>query len=216
MREYMERTADIAEQLSGWPDRELVAELGLLRRENGASEVSVIGQNRRIVATSSDRPAEIVQTSASEEVMFQIRQGNRFVSVDHPPDGGYIVRTAAPLSMQSPLDEQRLVLVQYPVAERLSTLADAVQAAYIEYNELAYLREPLKLSFTLTLTLVLLLALLGAVYGAFFLSNRLVQPVFDLVAGTRAVLQAGVAAFEDTLPLVSARSTLLPIFPSVP
>lgn len=198
MREYMERTADIAEQLSGWPDRELVAELGLLRRENGASEVSVIGQNRRIVATSSDRPAEIVPTSASEEVMFQIRQGNRYVSVDHPPDGGYIVRTAAPLSMQSPLDEQRLVLVQYPVAERLSTLADAVQAAYIEYNELAYLREPLKLSFTLTLTLVLLLALLGAVYGAFFLSNRLVQPVFDLVAGTRAVAKGD---FDTLLPL---------------
>ncbi len=198
MREYMERTGDIAEQLSGWPDRELVAELSLLRRENGASEVTVVGQNRRIVATSSDRPAEVVPKAPSEEVMFQIRQGNRFVSVDHPADGGYIVRTAAPLAMQSPVDEQRLVLVEYPVAERLSTLADAVQAAYTEYNELAYLREPLKFSFTLTLTLVLLLALLGAVYGAFFLSNRLVQPVFDLVAGTRAVAKGD---FDTLLPL---------------
>jgi PAS domain S-box-containing protein len=198
MREYMDRTTDIAEQLSGWPDRGLVAELGLLRRESGASEVSVIGQNRRIVATSSDRPAEAVPASPSEEVMFQIRQGNRYVSLDQPPDGGYVVRTAAPLAIQSPIDEQRFVLVHYPVAERLSTLADAVQAAYVEYNELAYLREPLKFSFTLTLTLVLLLALLGAVYGAFFLSNRLVQPVFDLVAGTRAVAKGD---FDTLLPL---------------
>jgi len=39
----------------------------------------------------------------------------------------------------------------------------------------------------LTLSLVLLMALLAAVYGALYFSERLVRPVQDLIAGTRAV-----------------------------
>jgi nitrogen fixation/metabolism regulation signal transduction histidine kinase len=50
-----------------------------------------------------------------------------------------------------------------------------------------YQRPFLKSTFTLTLTIVLLLSALGAVYGAFFWATRLVKPVQDLIAGTRAV-----------------------------
>ena len=50
-----------------------------------------------------------------------------------------------------------------------------------------FLREPLKTPFTLTLDVVLLSTLLAAIHGAFILSRRLVAPIQDLVAGTRAV-----------------------------
>ena len=69
-----------------------------------------------------------------------------------------------------------------------------------QYGELSYLREPLKYSFRLTLTLVLLLSLLAAVYGAFFSAQRLVKPIQDLAAGTRAV---GKGDFDTRLPLSS-------------
>jgi nitrogen fixation/metabolism regulation signal transduction histidine kinase len=62
-----------------------------------------------------------------------------------------------------------------------------VQTAYQQYGQLSYLREPLKATFVLTLSLVLLMALLAAVYGALYFSERLVRPVQDLIAGTRAV-----------------------------
>ena len=88
----------------------------------------------------------------------------------------------------------------YPVERRLGELADTVQSAYQHYGEMARLREPLKTSFTLTLTLVLLLALLAAMYGAFFSAQRLVRPVQDLIAGTRAV---GKGDFDTRLPLPS-------------
>jgi nitrogen fixation/metabolism regulation signal transduction histidine kinase len=52
-----------------------------------------------------------------------------------------------------------------------------------------FLREPLKGTFTFTLTVVLMLSLLAAIYGAFVLSRRLVAPIQDLVAGTRAVAE---------------------------
>ncbi len=71
--------------------------------------------------------------------------------------------------------------------QRLSDLAATVQQAYQQYGRLIFLREPLKASFVLTLSLVLLMALLAAIYGALYFSERLVRPVQDLIAGTRAV-----------------------------
>ena len=62
-----------------------------------------------------------------------------------------------------------------------------VQQTYSQYGDLAALREPLKNSFRLTLTLVLLLAMLAAIYGAIYSAQRLIRPVQDLIAGTRAV-----------------------------
>ena len=64
----------------------------------------------------------------------------------------------------------------------------------------AALREPLKNSFRLTLTLVLLLAMLAAIYGAIYSAQRLMRPVQDLIAGTRAV---GKGDFATRLPLPS-------------
>jgi nitrogen fixation/metabolism regulation signal transduction histidine kinase len=60
-----------------------------------------------------------------------------------------------------------------------------------------YLRQPLKDTLSLTLTVVFMLSLLAAVYGAFVLSRRLVAPIQDLMAGTRAVAEGD---FDTRLP----------------
>ena len=88
----------------------------------------------------------------------------------------------------------------YPIERRLGQLADTVESSYQRYGEKARLREPLKTSFTLTLTLVLLLSLFAALYGAFWAARRLVRPIQDLVAGTRAVAKGD---FDTRLPLTS-------------
>ncbi|MDZ7769503.1 MAG: ATP-binding protein [Woeseiaceae bacterium] len=77
---------------------------------------------------------------------------------------------------------------------------DSVNSAYSDYKLAEYLREPLKRTFTMTLTVVLMLSLLASIYGAFVLSRRLVQPIQDLVAGTRAVAKGD---FDTRLPTPS-------------
>ncbi len=52
----------------------------------------------------------------------------------------------------------------------------------------------------LILTFVVLMSLIAAVYGAFFAAQRLVQPVQDLIAGTRAVAKGN---YDTRLPLPS-------------
>jgi nitrogen fixation/metabolism regulation signal transduction histidine kinase len=52
----------------------------------------------------------------------------------------------------------------------------------------------------LILSFVVLMSLIAAVYGAFFAAQRLVQPVQDLIAGTRAVAKGN---YDTKLPLPS-------------
>jgi nitrogen fixation/metabolism regulation signal transduction histidine kinase len=82
----------------------------------------------------------------------------------------------------------------------LSQLADTVQRSYTQYANLVQLRGPLKSTFVLILTFVVLMSLIAAVYGAFFAAQRLVQPVQDLIAGTRAVAKGN---YDTKVPLPS-------------
>jgi nitrogen fixation/metabolism regulation signal transduction histidine kinase len=65
----------------------------------------------------------------------------------------------------------------------------------------AFLRAPLKASFTLTLSLALLLAVLAAFWAAFYTARRLVQPLRELAEGTQAV---AAGQFDKQLPRPAA------------
>ena len=93
-----------------------------------------------------------------------------------------------------------MLIALYPVPQQLSQLADTVQRSYTQYANLVQLRQPLKSTFVLILTFVVLMSLIAAVYGAFFAAQRLVQPVQDLIAGTRAVAKGN---YDTQLPLPS-------------
>ncbi|HEY7638511.1 MAG TPA: ATP-binding protein [Steroidobacteraceae bacterium] len=196
MREYMTRTREIANDLASRDDP--VATLDEARQKSEAIELTLLGTNRRILGTSSERFGQIVPPRPSDEMVMQSR--HEYVTLDPVAGGGFLVRTAVQVPLTSPGDEPRMLEAVYPVERRLGELADTVESAYQRYGEKARLREPLKISFTLTLTLVLLLSLFAALYGAFWAARRLVRPIQDLVAGTRAVAKGD---FDMRLPLTS-------------
>jgi two-component system, NtrC family, nitrogen regulation sensor histidine kinase NtrY len=199
MREYMQRTEDIARKIS-IEDDAAIDRLGAMRRDAGASEISLVGANSRVIAASSERLGEITPERPPEELVLQVRQGRMYVSLDPLAGGGYLVRTGAAVEPERPGGEGRILQVTYPVTARLGRLADTVELARQQYRERDRLREPLKMSFTLTLSIVLLMSLLAAVYGALWSAARLVRPIQDLVAGTRAVAKGD---FDTRLPLTS-------------
>jgi PAS domain S-box-containing protein len=200
MNEHLERTRAIAEQLA-IERGDLVPLLDQLRRENGALELTLVAANSRILATSSEPLGEIPPSlQRDDEIHMQVRQGRDYLELDPLAGGGYLVRTAVQVPLMIPGREAAMLEAIYPIERRLGELADTVESAYQRYAEKARLREPLKASFTLTLTLVLLLALFSALYGAFWAARRLVRPIQDLVAGTRAVAKGD---FDMRLPLTS-------------
>ena len=199
MREHLADTQLIADELaaSGGAYPGL---LETLRQRVGAQELTIATESGSLIALSKGLSSDLVPEELPDELLLQIRQGRPFVSLEPQVNGGYLVRTAVQLGPTVPGRERLLVQAVYPVAERLGALADTVQAAYQQYGEKDYLRKPLKASFILTLTLVLLLSLLAAWYGAIFTAQRLVQPIQDLVKGTRAVAQGDL---DTRLPMTS-------------
>jgi nitrogen fixation/metabolism regulation signal transduction histidine kinase len=187
MRDHLRTTAQISDRLQDVSARQLIFELSMLRRESGASEISIYGRNSRIIATSSDQSAGSLPRRLSDEVMLQTRQNRPFVSLDPLESGGFEIRTAVPFGNSGRPDLAGVIQALYPVPDRIGAMADSVDSSYNDYKRAMFIREPLKQNFSLTLTVVLMLSLLASIYGAFVLSRRLVAPIQDLVAGTRAV-----------------------------
>ena len=138
---------------------------------------------------------------ATDEMMLQMRRGLPYVSLDTDSVGGYVIRAAAPLDANANgSGSGRVLIALYPVPQQLGQLADTVQRSYTQYANLVQLRRPLKSQVVLILTFVVLMSLIAAVYGAFSAAQRLVQPVQDLIAGTRAVAKGN---YDTQLPLPS-------------
>ena len=201
VRDLLVRTERMAGNLQAADPRSTAYTLDLLRRQNGATELTLLnGFSGRIVATSSGQPGVLVPELPGPDVMMQVRSGNQYVGLDPVGQGGLHIRAVVPVTVAGEWWNRRILQALYPVAGEQSGLADRVQQAYSRYQQLTFLREPLKYSFLLTLFLVLLLSLFMAGLGAFVAARRLVAPIQDLVEGTRAVARGD---FTTRLPLPS-------------
>ncbi len=196
-RQHLYSTQQVAQRLAQVNDRQVVFELSMLRRESGAREMTLYGSNNTILATSSDSASAALPSPLTDEVILTMQQNRPFVSLESNENGTYEIRTAVAFRHTGRTQPIRVVQAHFPMTERLSRMANSVETSYQEYQQLLFLREPLKSNFTLTLTVVLMLSLLAAIYGAFVLSRRLVAPIQDLVAGTRAVAKGD---FDTRLP----------------
>jgi nitrogen fixation/metabolism regulation signal transduction histidine kinase len=197
--EFLQHTQVVAHTLSASSGLELLSTLERERRDSTALEFTIVGPQAQIIATSSDRPMDMLPVPATDDMMLQLRRGRPYVNLDTDSVGGYLIRAAAPLDANGS-GTARVLIALYPVPQQLSQLADTVQRSYTKYANLVQLRRPLKSTFVLILTFVVLMSLIAAVYGAFFAAQRLVQPVQDLIAGTRAVAKGN---YDTKLPLPS-------------
>ena len=197
-RQNLYATTQAAQKLALVPDRQVVFELSMMRRESGASEMTLYGDNNRVLATSSDTAASTLPKPLTEEVSLLMQQDRPFVSLELLGTGNSEIRTAVAFIYRGDrARKSRTVQAHFPLDERLGNMIDSVENSYSEYQQLVFFREDLKDLLTLTLGFVLLLSLLAAIYGAFVLSRRLVAPIQDLVAGTRAVAMGD---FDTQLP----------------
>jgi nitrogen fixation/metabolism regulation signal transduction histidine kinase len=201
VRDLLVRTERMARTLTVNDPRQASLQLDTLRRQNGASEITLMGGfNNRIIATSSALQGSLVPDMPGPEVLLQVRAGNEYVGLDPVAQGGLHIRAVVPVSGGNAWWNRMSLQALYPISGEQSGLADRVQGAYAHYRELTVLRGPLKLMFNLTLLLVLLLSVLMSLWGAFVAARTLVQPIQDLVEGTRAVARGD---FTTRLPLPS-------------
>ena len=197
MRELLAQTARMASDLEPLSDDEATIALDDSRRLSGAAELTLIGENGHIVGSSNADPTAVVPNPPSDAVMRQAQGSGDYIGLDAIGDSGLHVQIVVSVPSEEAAGKPRLLQALFPVTERMNVLAASVESASAKYRELAYLREPLKLSFTLTLSIVLLASLFTAVYAAFHSARRMVAPLRDLSEGTKAV--AG-GDYETQLP----------------
>jgi len=190
MRTLQRDTMKVAQQLVGVNESVSVIALNTLTAETESSEMTLIGPDNRIVASTGLLDNIAVQPNRpDDDLIARARQGLSYVGVDPIGDGELYIRVVAPVFSEDATRENSVLQALYPIAKRSSDLAESVQSSYQQYRQLVFLRKPLMLSSMLSLSLALLLSVMMAVWFAFYAARRMMMPVHDLVQGTRAVAE---------------------------
>jgi two-component system, NtrC family, nitrogen regulation sensor histidine kinase NtrY len=200
MRELLNTTEKVAEELSETSDAELPFDIDQLRERINANELTLLTRKGAIIASSSNDIKNLVPEIPGETILLQLTQSKSYIGLDVIKNTNLLIRAVANLPATNLDKEARIVQALYPISERVNHLADSVQSSYIEYKELSYLREQLKISFIIILTLVLLFSIFSAVWAAFYSARKLAAPVKDLAEGTRAIAEGN---YSTRLPVPS-------------
>ena len=198
--ELLRITEKVASELGDMSPTALPFGLYDLRVRSGAAELTVFGMDGRIVASSSVEGTDILPHGPKDQAMLSLTPGRTYVGLDPIDENGLHVRAVVPVTTSKRVAEPLTLQALYPIPERLGRLASNVESQIVRYRKLAYLRTPLKYSYTLTLSLVVVLSLLSAVWAAFFSARRMVEPIGVLAEGTRAVAEGD---YSKRLPVAS-------------
>ena len=186
MRELLKTTEQTADELADIEPAGVAFEIDKTRARISADELTLMARNGAVIASSASDTGSLVPDSPGETVLLQLQSG-AYINLDLVKNRGLLIRVVVSLPAADIGQEPRLLQALFPISERMNQLAGSVQSAYIDYKELSYLREQLKISFIIILTLVLLFSILSAVWAAFYSAGRLAAPIRDLASGARAV-----------------------------
>ena len=200
MRELLNTTEKIAEELSDTNDAELPSHIDQIRDRINADELTLLTRKGAIVVSSSEDTKSLVPNTPEETILLQLIQNSSYIGIDLIENKGLVIRAVANVPMIGIGSTEKIIQALFPMSERMNQLSANVQTSFIEYKELSYLREQLKFSFIIILTLVLLFSVFSAVWAAFYSARTLAAPIKDLAQGTRAIAKGN---YNTKLPVPS-------------
>ena len=143
-------------------------EIESLMENSVADEFTVFSKQGNVLSTNTGNKIGLVPEKIDDTILLQLQQGISYVGLDPVNDDTLAIRVVVNIPSGILGQEEKYIQALYPVDERINTLADSVQDAYVQYQELSYLREQLKLSFVMILTIVLLFSIFSVVWAAFY------------------------------------------------
>lgn len=189
VRQLATQTDDLMAELEDVPEGLVPLALNDYRRQIDAHELTLVGSNNRIIASSTDSPIRSLPSPPGSDILMRVRPDQPYSRLEPQPDGSLVVRVVATSSSRRPALDNRILQAIYPVDPRMSALSLRVQDAFADYREFAYLRGPIIQGFVFTLSLALAISLMAALWAGLLVARRMVRPISDLVRGTRRVAQ---------------------------
>ena len=182
--------------LSSMPSTSQYAALSDLREKTGVQDATIISDQGKIIAVSSN-DAESFLPALPTLIQLKQAENNIYGKIEPIKNKGLYLRVLAPINGAAVSNERLILQILQPVPDSLSRLAESVQDVFQDYQKLSYSRHSLKVIFSITLTLVLMLAILTAVAIGFLLSRKLSEPLALLAEGTKKIAKGN---FKTMLP----------------
>jgi nitrogen fixation/metabolism regulation signal transduction histidine kinase len=190
----------MALELAERPTPQVMSQLERLRAQAGVQEAVVLSGTGRLIASATEDVTKLVPNVPSIALLRQARTNRGYTSVDATEGRSLSLRAIVPLEPRALADEVRFIQLRASVPASFARNAEAVEAAYRDYRELAISRDGLKRIYVVTLTFALLMALFVAVAAAVTQSNRLAAPLATLAQATQAVARGD---FSRQAPVTS-------------
>ncbi len=190
----------LARDLANLPDTDLQAKLDAALDAQSATQLTVFGADRAVLATASSDPKFLNPAYPDSAALLQIKDSGRYAAPERGgADNQLMLRVALPLG-DAAAASPRLLQGLFSVPAQIQPLTAAVEQASFDFQKLKFLRDSLKLTLSLVLTFVLLLSALFAILTAFGVARRLTAPIGRLATATRAV---GAGRYDTPLPVAS-------------
>jgi nitrogen fixation/metabolism regulation signal transduction histidine kinase len=177
-----EAAADIEFSAETAVDAEVEAALD----RTGAAQLALFEADGRVRAVAAADPSLLLPAPPEEDVRLALTNRGRYAAAERNAAGMWL-RVLVPVG--DARSSGRVMQALFALPPDYALLAGRIEGAVHGQRQAAFLRDELKLSFTLILSFVLLLSALLAVLLAFDLARRLVAPVGRLAAATREVAQ---------------------------
>jgi nitrogen fixation/metabolism regulation signal transduction histidine kinase len=187
---------ELAERAPG----NLAARLERLRAQVGVEEAVIVTANGGLVASASADMNKFVPDLPGREALRQARVNRGHTAIDLAAGRPLSLRVLLPIDSQGLADEPRFLQLRDSVSPAFARSAEAVEAAYRDYRELAISREGLKRIYVVALSFALLMALFVAVAIAVTQSNLIAEPLAHLAQATQAVARGD---FSRPAPVTS-------------
>ena len=204
------KARSIAAELADVADINQINQLSRLRDQSPQLQATVLTGNGRILANIGGRIGALVPDLPTGAMLRQARTTRGFAAIEggsdadvRRPSDDALAGTDAPSSLRlralvaipasgsglSLQGELRFLQLLQPVPPQLAVNAEALRAAYGEYQERSLARSGLRKMYLITLSLTLLLSIFGAIVSAFLIASDLAQPLLLLAEGTKAVAE---------------------------
>ena len=190
----------MALELADIPAAQLLTDLERLRLQAGVQEALVMNAKGRLLAAASDDVAKLVPELPAAALLRQARLQRGHTAIDAAPGRALALRAIVPLEPLALAAEPRFLQLRSAVPPTLARNAEAVEAAYRDYRQLALSRDGLKRIYVVTLSFALLMALSIAIAVAVTQSKLLAEPLATLAQAMQAVTRGD---FSRPAPVTS-------------
>ncbi|HUT41645.1 MAG TPA: two-component sensor histidine kinase, partial [Gammaproteobacteria bacterium] len=130
LRDVLQLTVRMADEIAEAPAATLSLTLYDLRVRSGAAELTLLGNDGRIVASSSAELSKIIPDQPPGEVLLLLRNRQNYIGLDPVGEGGLFARALVPVLSARADGEVYTLQALYEVSDRFSRLADSVQEAF--------------------------------------------------------------------------------------